>query len=437
VILGGPSEVNLEEDESALSLIKCPRPGLLCLAEMYCHTYNLGIIPYPPVEFVCFFLFNKFFVLADDLWFFGVRFFLLNTAISSYNPADMEKNVYRIIDADFNRAREAARVIEEFCRFVLDSKALTGRIRRIRHELSALVKKLDDRLLISARDTVGDVGIGGRTDKELGRNHLRDCLTASFKRLPEALRALSEVIATLNPATAQKIEQLRYTAYTLEKDVMLFSDAAEKFKDVRLYVIISSDLPAVILSLTSACASSSADALQLRTKHMDDAAHLAAAVEFVKICKDFGVISIINDRIDVAVASGADGVHLGQTDLPIECVNKLSSYPLIAGRTTHSLEQLKEAIEQLPAYVSIGPVFGTPTKPGLKPVGLDYVKNALEMLEGTGIGHVAIGGITPGNVEQLVTAGARAVAVCSAVADTDDPAAACRMLKGQITGGVK
>jgi thiamine-phosphate pyrophosphorylase len=344
----------------------------------------------------------------------------------------MQKNVYRIIDADFNRAREALRVIEDFCRFVLDSKHLFERIRRIRHELSKSIKQLDAGLLISSRDTLGDVGIGGKTDKELGRNHLKDCLTAAFKRLPEALRVLAEVIVTLNPTIAQKVEQLRYTVYTLEKDVMLFSNAIEKFKNVRLYVIISSDLPAEILSLTSACASAGADALQLRTKRIDDATNLAVAVEFVKICKDFDVLSIINDRIDIAVVSGADGVHLGRSDLPIESAHKLSSYPLIVGRTTHSIEEIKFVIEQLPTYVSIGPVFPSPTKPDIKPVGLDYVKDALETLEGTGVGHVAIGGITLGNVEQLVAAGARAVAVCSAVANADNPALACRMLREKV-----
>jgi thiamine-phosphate pyrophosphorylase len=107
--------------------------------------------------------------------------------------------------------------------------------------------------------------------------------------------------------------------------------------------------------------------------------------------------------------------------------------PLIIGKSTHSLEQLHAACEELATYVSLGPVFSTGTKPKAKPVGLDYVKQATEILGGTGIGHVAIGGITLGNVEDVLSAGAKAIAVCSAVTGADDPTAACRTLKEKIT----
>jgi len=345
----------------------------------------------------------------------------------------MQRSVYRIIDANFNRAREAIRVIEEFCRFALNCASLTERAKQLRHELSAAIDKLDAGRLISSRDTLGDVGVGKTVDNQFERSNLRDCFTAGCKRLTEGLRTLAETTQTLNPSVAGTIEKLRYAAYTLEKDIVLFSDTTEKFKPVRLYVIVSSSLPADVLSLTHRCVAGGADCIQLRAKAIDDDGLFALAVEFVKVCKAAGVLSIINDRVDIAAAADADGVHLGQNDLPTDCARKLQLAPLIIGKSTHSLKQLRAACRQLPAYVSLGPVFSTGIKPAAKPVGLDYVTQATEILAGAGIGHVAIGGITLENIEQVLKAGAKAIAVCSAATEAADPEVACRALKEKIT----
>jgi len=345
----------------------------------------------------------------------------------------MERAVYRIIDANFNRAREAIRIIEDFCRFALDSEPLTGRAKQLRHELSAVIGRLDAGQLISSRDTVGDVGAGKTADNQLARSNLRDCFTAGCKRLTEALRTLSETTQMQDRSVASTIEKLRFSAYKLEKDIVLFSEPAEKFKRVILYIIISSNLPADVISLTHQCAAGRADCIQLRAKGIEDDKHFALAVEFVRICKASSILSIINDRADVAVAAGADGVHLGQDDLPIEQARRLQLAPLIIGKSTHSLEQLHVACQQCPTYVSLGPVFATATKPTAEPVGLDYVRQAMGKLAGTGIGSVAVGGITLDNVEDVLSAGAERVAVCSAVTEAGDATAACRALKEKIT----
>jgi thiamine-phosphate pyrophosphorylase len=345
----------------------------------------------------------------------------------------MERAVYRIIDANFNRSREAIRVIEEFCRFALNSGPLTERARQIRHELSLTIGRLNAGRLISSRDTLGDVGVGKTVDEQLVRGELRDCFTAGCKRLTEALRVLAEMTQTQDRSVAETIEKLRYAAYTLEKDIVLFSDAFEKFKGVRLYVIITSNLPAEVISLACNCAAGGADCIQLRSKAIEDDKLFAVAVELVRICKDAGVLSIINDRVDVAVAAGADGVHLGQNDLPIEQARKLQLAPLIIGKSTHSPRQLRAACEERPTYAALGPVFATETKPTAEAVGLDYVRQATGILADTGICNVAIGGITLDNVEDVLRAGAKAIAVCAAVTKAGDPAAACGALKEKIT----
>ncbi len=345
----------------------------------------------------------------------------------------MERPAYRIIDANFNRAREAMRVIEDYCRFALNCGSLSGRAKELRHQLSSAIARLNAERLLAGRDTPGDVGIGQTVENALGRADLKDALTAACKRLPEALRVLAEAIRPADTAVADGIERLRYASYTLEKDIALFADAQARFGKVRLYVIISSNLPVDVFSLANDCIAGGADCLQLRAKGIDDDRYFATACEFVKICKDAGVPGVVNDRVDIAVASGADGVHLGQNDLPVEQARKLQMTPLILGKSTHSPAQLTAAIAELPTYVSLGPVFATPTKPETKPVGIDYVKQALPILSGTGICSVAIGGITLDNIDAVLCAGAQTIAVSSAVAASPDPTAVCRKLKEKIT----
>ena len=345
----------------------------------------------------------------------------------------MERNIYRIIDANFNRAREALRVIEEFCRFALNCDELTARTKNLRHQLSAAVAKLDADKLIAARDTLSDVGVGRTAANQLSRTNLNDTFTAGCKRLAEALRVLAEMTKTLDLAIAESIEKLRYDVYTLEKDIVVFSSTTEKFKRARLYVIISGSLPAEVISLTYRCIAGGADCIQLRAKDIADDELFALAAEFTRICRAANVLSIINDRIDIAVAAGADGVHLGQNDLPIEQARKLQLTPLIIGKSTHSAEQLQAACAERPTYVALGPVFATPTKPTVEPVGMDYITKAIRILADTGLASVAIGGITLDNIDQLLRAGLRTIAVCSAVTQAPDPTAACREMKKKIT----
>ncbi len=338
----------------------------------------------------------------------------------------------RIVDANFNRAREAIRVVEEYCRFVLNSASLSSRAKQLRHELCGAIGELDAATLISARDTLGDVGVARVVDNQLDRGDLKDSFAAGCKRLTEALRAIAEVVRIENRPLAEAVEKLRYDAYTLEKDVVLLADPAERYKRVRLYIVITSELPVEVISLTHKCIAGGADCIQLRAKAIEDDRLLAIAEAFAGICRDAGVLSIINDRVDIAVAAGADGLHVGQNDLPIEQARKLQASPLVIGKSTHSVEQLRAACRDRPTYAALGPVFATGTKPDVPPVGPEYVRQAAEILAGECVGNVAIGGITVDNVEQVLSAGADSIAVCAAVTKARDPAGACRALKDQI-----
>jgi thiamine-phosphate pyrophosphorylase len=352
----------------------------------------------------------------------------------------MERAIFRIIDANFNRAREAARLMEEYCRFALNCSELAGRAKKLRHQICDAISRLDPNMLITSRDIHTDVGRGMAVEGQLSRLNLSDCFTAAAKRLTEALRVLAETTQTIEPAVAQVFEQLRFDAYSLEKDTFIQSSAAEKFALVRLYVVITATngrSDSQILDLTRACAQGGADCIQLRAKGISDGHTFELAGEIVKVCKDADVISIINDRVDIAVAAGANGVHLGWDDLPTEQARKMQLTPMIFGLSTHSIDQLKTAISQRPDYVGLGPVFATNTKPHLAPAGLEYVAEAMPLLNDIAPGHVAIGGITLENIDEVLKAGAQAIAVCSAVTQAADPKAMCHKLKDKIMSVTK
>jgi len=350
---------------------------------------------------------------------------------------DMQESIFRIIDANFNRAREAARVMEEFCRFYLNSPALSERVKQLRHSITNNIKTLDPASLICSRHSSTDVGAAKKADNQSLKHDLLDSFTAAAKRLPEALRALAEMTETIDPSLAAEFEKLRFLAYTLEKDIFLSTDTSKKYEKVQLYIVITNDLPGEIMSLTAKCIDGGADCIQLRSKEMADDTLMAVSCEFVSLCKSNNVISIINDRADVAIASQAHGLHLGQNDLPIETAYELQKYPLIIGKSTHSMEQLRAACCQPLTYVGLGPINATPTKPTAEAVGLKYVQEATSYLQKTNIGHAAIGGIDAGNVEDVLKAGAKTIAVCSAVTHAKNPEKACHELKKIISSFLK
>ena len=347
----------------------------------------------------------------------------------------MQRTAYRIIDANFNRAREAARVMEEYCRFALSSKPLSSRAKQIRHRISATVNDLGIDALVAARDSVSDVGRGLQVTDQLKRTDLRQGFIAGAKRITEALRVLAETVAPISSDAYDEFEKLRFDAYTLEKDVLAFDNTSARFAQVSLYVLISADNQTQsqdVVSLVKACAAGRADCIQLRAKNITDKHLLTLARDFVKACTQAGVISIINDRPDIVILAAADGVHLGQDDLDIDDVRAIQQKPMIIGISTHNIDQLKKAIQTNPTYVALGPVFETPTKPGINIAGPEYLTQALELLADSSINHVAIGGITGGNIGEILKKGVKAVAICSAVCSNNDPKDACQCLKNAI-----
>lgn len=224
----------------------------------------------------------------------------------------MEKSIYRIIDANFNRGREGLRVIEEYCRFYLNNRQLSATAKQLRHLLCDAVSKIESTVLITSRDTRADVGVGQKIEKQLTRKSLADTLTAACKRVPEALRAISEMTQTFAPDIAEKIEMIRYQSYTLEKNIISYCGPFEKFKGIKLYVLITSNDWAQVERLTQQCASGGADCIQLRAKGLEDDLLWELAAKFVGLCKSNNIVSIINDRVGAIVLYFQDQSRLSR-----------------------------------------------------------------------------------------------------------------------------
>ena len=325
--------------------------------------------------------------------------------------------------------------MEEYCRFVMDAAHFSARAKTIRHRLCSAMKDFDTLSLLSSRDTQADVGKNLHVQGQLKRSDLKDIFIAASKRASEALRALAEAGQVVSPDTAMIFEELRFEIYSLEKDVIIAADTRSRFESVRLYVLIDADSNSdheKVLALAKACCLGTADCLQLRAKGIQDRSLLELAKQFVSTCRSHNVLSIINDRIDIAVLSQADGVHLGQTDISIADARKLSLTPMICGISTHSPRQLKAAIAQAPDYIALGPAFPTNTKPLIDIAGCDYICKAIKTLKSAGIPHVAIGGIDETNIDRILAAGAASIALCSAVSHAKNPENACTRIKATI-----
>lgn len=343
--------------------------------------------------------------------------------------------LYRIIDANFNRGREALRVMEEYCRFGLNHSALSGQAKQCRHQLCQAMKGIDPHKRLLNRDVDNDVGRELEVEGQLKRQSIEDCFTAAAKRASEALRALAESIQTIDPDISAVMEKIRFEVYALEKKCVLFGCAKQKFEPVRLYVLINATAQTdecQVLDQVKTCIDNGADCLQLRAKNLCDLSLLNLAQRFSALCKEAGIVSIINDRADIAVLADADGVHLGQDEIPVSYARQLAKRPLIIGVSTHNLEELHRAIDSGCDYVGIGPAFASPTKPHLHVSGPDYIKQATSSLKQAGIFHVAIGGINLKNLPSLLEIGVRAVAISSAVWNSENPANSCNALKNTL-----
>ncbi len=344
-------------------------------------------------------------------------------------------DVLRTIDAAYNRAREGLRVLEDYTRFSLDDAYLTEKLKNCRHTLARGMAGVVQIELISARDTLEDVGTGIHTRAEMSRQSSTDVVRANCCRVTEALRTLEESGKIVTAEQGPIWKALRYEMYTLEKAILLTQANRSRFEYCRLYVLATESAchhgtgPAIRGALAAG-----AKAIQLREKEMPVRRFLDYAARVREWTREAGALLFINDRPDLAVLADADGVHVGQDDLTVREARRIVGPDRLVGVSTHTIEQAGQAILDGADYLGVGPVFPTATKEFDQLAGLEFVRQAAESIS---LPWFAIGGISPANIGEVIAAGAKRVAVSAAICAAEDPHREAASLLAQLEAGVK
>jgi thiamine-phosphate pyrophosphorylase len=331
---------------------------------------------------------------------------------------------FRILDAAANRAREGLRVLEDHARFALNDAHLTQRFKQARHRLAELVLGLVGDQALRHRDTPRDVGTELTARLEARRASDADVLRANARRVQEALRSLEEFGKRIDPWQAERLERLRYDCYTLEQALLTTLHARERLREVRLCLLATDAFcPRGLGPVVRAALSAGCPMVQLREKNVPDGRLLERARFLREWTRAAGALFIVNDRPDLAVLVDADGVHVGQEDLPAAEARRIVGSRRLVGVSTHNVEQVRQAVLDGADYLGVGPVFPSKTKAFDELAGLEFVRQAAAE---TSLPWFALGGVTLDNLPQVLAAGARRVAVTSALCQADDPAAATR-----------
>ena len=245
------------------------------------------------------------------------------------------------------------------------------------------------------------------------------------------MRSLEEYSKIFSPSAGQRLEQIRYQSYTLERAVVIGAGSRQRLADARLYVLLTtSECNAALDWTIKEAAAGGAQVFQLREKGLPDRLLLEKARQVRGWTRQEGVLFIMNDRPDIARLVEADGVHVGQEELPARECRRVMRRDALVGVSTHSLEQARRAVLDGASYIGVGPTFPSGTKDFAELAGLEFLRAAAAE---TTLPAFAIGGVNGKTVGAAVAAGARRVAVSQAIARADDPRRAAAELLGALT----
>ncbi len=333
-----------------------------------------------------------------------------------------KSTLYRILDANLDRAREGLRVIEEWCRFGLNQADLTAECKQLRQAL-ALWHTPE---IWASRDTSNDPGTDLTHPQEESRADITQVLRVNFCRVEEALRVLEEYGKLHTPQMAADCKQMRYQVYMLETS-LIGQQRHQKLGRSLLYLVTS---PVENLFATvEAALKGGVPLVQYRDKDADDSTRLHNAKRLQQLCHQYDALFIMNDRVDLAIAVDADGVHLGQQDMPIAIARQLLGSQRIVGRSTTNPDEMQRAIAEGADYIGVGPVHETPTKAGKAAAGLEYVRYAAAHAP---MPWFAIGGIDTENLHPILAAGATRVAVVRSIMAAEQPTLTTQFFISQL-----
>ncbi|MGC9327175.1 MAG: thiamine phosphate synthase, partial [Candidatus Hinthialibacter sp.] len=341
--------------------------------------------------------------------------------------------LYRMIDANADRAAEGLRVVGDVSRFVLNEDGLAHSWRTIRGDLWSVLGAVPglQRRSLESRDSAGDVG------RQFEANRHRDLLhltRTNIHRAQESLRVLEEACRSIDLNAVSQLAQLRYRCYDLEPPTFAHLSAWEHQKklDFNLYVVLGREFSRGrdFEDVAEQAIEGGAGCIQLRDKTMSKRELLVWAYRLRELTLERGATFIINDHLDIALSVEADGVHLGQDDFPIPEARRIAGPHFIIGASTHSVEEARRAVEEGASYINIGPIFATQTKKGaVSTVGPEMITKVTSAVQHP---FTVMGGIKLENIDQVLQRGARRIAVVTAVAGAPDIREAARALSTKI-----
>lgn len=335
-----------------------------------------------------------------------------------------EVRVWRVVDANANRAAEALRVLEDVARLVYEDAPAAHTLKELRHELAAGLQQLDRQQRLVARSTERDAGTQYTAEPEKSRSEVTQIISAEVERVGQALRTLEEFAKLIEPEASERFKQLRYRAYDELARIELGWTEHAWLREMRLCILIDCQMPLDrFTSYVQLLGESGARCLQIRDKQRDDRDLVLYASAAVRTLEEFDGRVIVNDRVDIALASGAAGVHVGQEDLSIRHVREIAGSRLCVGVSTHDIAQARQAVADGADYIGCGPSFPSQTKAFEHFPGLPFLGQVAREIS---VPSLAIGGIGLQNLDEVLAAGIRGVAVSAAVHSAEDPAEAVR-----------
>ncbi len=335
--------------------------------------------------------------------------------LNSNTTNSEDLRIYQILDANLDRAREGLRVLEDWARFGLGKEKYVERIKNFRQILG----KNHLKVYKQSRNHIEDKCKGLTHQEQINRKTSEQIISSNSGRVQEALRVIEEFSRLHNHELSKIASVIRYEIYTIEIDLLSLSkrkESEEILKENDLYVI--TDQKDNLLEIVEEILIAGARIIQHRFKKGNDKDHLQEAIQIKNLCKRYNALFIINDRVDIALASNADGIHLGQDDLDIKTARKLLGDSRIIGISANNQIDISDAIKDECDYIGIGPVFETSTKKDKKPLGIEKIKDLTKDLN---IPWFAIGGVTKKNIAYLKNYGFKKFALVSQLMNSEDP----------------
>jgi thiamine-phosphate pyrophosphorylase len=345
-------------------------------------------------------------------------------------PEEMSKQRLRIIDANLNRAGEGLHLIEDIARLVLNDAELTQQLKTIRHEILRGDWSFNQQL-IQSRNSESDVGIDIEVPGEEKERELPIAVVANARRIQESLRILEElskIPGTTSKLNPEKFKQARFALYAIEQRLLAKLSRQDKARRLTgLYAIIDSQAlnRRSHVEVASQLIRAGTRTIQLRDKLGSRGELLPIAQQLKNLCSEHGVLFIVNDYLDLALAADADGLHLGQKDLPIKVARKLLPIDRILGCSVNTVDQAIAAESDGADYIAVGSIYPTVSKETANVVGVERLH---QIRQAVSLPLVAIGGMNKDNAAGVSAAGADSVAAISAILGAEDVEEAARQI---------